>query len=59
MIELGEKLNKDTRPDRKKLEILLSKQNENVAKTTNSTSIKIQKIQRLKKVVHLQILSTR
>ncbi|MBD3829174.1 MAG: hypothetical protein IE890_01685, partial [Arcobacter sp.] len=40
MIELGEKLNKDTRPDRKKLEILLSKQNENVAKTTNSTSIK-------------------
>jgi len=40
VIELGEKLNKDTRPDRKKLEILLSKQNENVAKTTNSTSIK-------------------
>ncbi|MGE0050005.1 MAG: N-acetylmuramoyl-L-alanine amidase [Arcobacter sp.] len=42
VIELGEKLKKDVRPDKKKLEILISRQNKNSQNNTSS-SINIEK----------------
>ena len=38
LIKLGEKLNKDTTPDRKKLEILLERENKSISKQINKVS---------------------